>query len=181
MYKQNPVVVIGPGAEDINGEKVHEAIDKLCKKYSIDPDSRVFTSSTVSIKVGIDDLGDIVPAINVENAGFGTYVQGTQIPGNTISKSSDPTSSTFADLMPLDAEYMKKVVNTKVKMQHNRQVDDALVKCFQDNSSLDSFFEMKIIVDYCGAKVKVGDSVEVYVDSIPYSAKETADGKPAKK
>ena len=65
-------------------------------------------------------------------------------------------------MLPLDNIYVQTVRGTSTKIMFNRQMDDALALIFQSTKPADNMFLLTIETAYCGKKLSIGDTAEIY-------------------
>jgi hypothetical protein len=170
LFKQNSKIMITPTQEVLTEENNYKEIGKNCSKNNIDPSSDIYYFQSIQLKIlNEKDIKLIFPRIFVDDIKRNKSLKlGSKVKNNLAKKSG----STFGNLLPLDTLFMNTTNGTSVSLIKNRRLLDALSLILSSTKNLDNIFNIIVETNFCGDKITIGDTVELFVPFIKLDEKE---------
>ena len=161
LYKENSKFIFIPPQNKLGDEKVLEDITAICDDNNIKKGTNLFSIQEASIQVGsFASIPEFAPSFYFENLINSTHISGGKVPINQLKARMGPN---FANIMPLDANYMLNVKGTSTKIIHNRQVLDSLCFLMETGKHIDEMFTVTLTTPFILGVASIGSTAEVYL------------------
>jgi hypothetical protein len=164
LYEQKSKIIITPTQEALVEGNNAKLIEQICIKNNIEPDVDIYFFQSLSLMISYEDsIGLINPVVSTENISNGKFIR---LDCDLSSASYPSEGSNFSNLLPLNNMFVETTNSTWAGTIKNRLLIDAVTLMYSCGKELESTFSLVVNLNYCGDKVTIGDTVELFVPPI---------------